>query len=171
MTDLTPMFAVTALLAVALATICVWSPRRLPLKAGALALAFALMGTAYGAMLDLLSRPKPARFEWLLDAAGEATVLGNSMVEGEAIYVWLQLDGVDEPRAYRLPWDQHIAEQLQAAARSAAEQQTALRMRMPFEPSLDEREPRFYAVPQPALPPKESTRPPAIRVSPPETDA
>ena len=64
MSDLTPLFAVTALLATALATVCVWSPRRLPVKAGALILAFALMGTAYGAMLDLLSKPKPASFEW-----------------------------------------------------------------------------------------------------------
>lgn len=171
MTDLTPLFAVTVLLAVALAMICVWSPRRLALKAGALALAFALMGTTYGAMLDLLSRPKPVRFEWLRDVAGEATVLGNSMVEDEAIYVWLQLDGVDEPRAYRLPWDRDTAEQLQAAARSAAEQQTALRMRMPFEQSLDDRKPRFYALPQPVMPPKDAARPPALRVPPPGTDA
>jgi len=27
-------------------------------------------------------------------------------------------------------------------------------MRLPFEPSLDDREPKFYAMPQPALPPK-----------------
>ena len=101
MIDLTPLFALTVLLAVALATICIWSHRHLPLKVGALALAFALMGTAYGAMLDLLSKPKPASFEWFLDNAGEATVLGSSMVEDEAIYVWLQLEGVGEPRAYR----------------------------------------------------------------------
>lgn len=171
MTDLTPLFALTALLAAALATICVWSPRRLPLKIGALSLAFALMGTAYGAMLDLLSRPKPAGFEWFLAKAGEATVLGSAAVEDEAIYVWLQLDGVGEPRAYRLPWDKRAAEQLQEAARSAAEQQTALRMRMPFEKSLDDREPRFYALPQPALPPKDGAGPPPVRVPAPGTDA
>ena len=170
MTELTPLFAVTALLAAALATICVWSPRQLPLKAGALALAFALMGTAYGSMLDLLSRPKPAGFEWFVAHAGEATVLGSSTVEGEAIFVWLQLDGIAEPRAYRLPWDQHAAEQLQEAARSAAEPQTALRMRMPFEKSLDDRAPRFYALPQPALPPKDRAAPPAV-VPPPGSDA
>ncbi|MGD9507223.1 MAG: hypothetical protein AB7I59_14335 [Geminicoccaceae bacterium] len=169
MTDLTPMFAVMALLAIALASICIWSPRRLVLKAGALVLAFALMGTAYGAMLDLLSKPKPASFEWFLATAPEATVLGSSMVEDKAIYVWLQLDGAEEPRAYRLPWDQRTAEQLQKAARAAAEQQTALRMRMPFERSLDDREPRFYALPQPALPPKDSAGPPPVRV--PGTDA
>lgn len=171
MIDLTPLFAITVLLAMALATICIWSHRHLPLKVGALVLAFALMGTAYGAMLDLLSKPKPASFEWFLANAGEATVLGSSMVEDEAIYVWLQLVGVGEPRAYRLPWDQRTAEQLQAATRSAAEQQTALRMRMPFEKSLDDREPRFYALPQPALPPKDATRSPAMRVPPPGTEA
>ena len=171
MNDRTPLFAVTAFLAAALAMICIWSPRRLPLKAGALALAFALMGTAYGAMLDLLSRPKPAGFEWFLAKVGEATVLGSATVEDEAIYVWLQLDGIVEPRAYRLPWDKRAAEQLQQAARAAAEQQTALRMRLPFEKSLDDRAPRFYALPQPALPPKDQAAPSAIRVPPPGTDA
>ena len=170
MSDLTPLFVVTALLATALATVCVWSPRRLPVKAGALILAFALMGTAYGAMLDLLSKPKPASFEWWLAKAGEATVLGSSTVENQAIYLWLQLDGIDEPRAYRLPWDTRTAEQLQAAARAAAEQQTALRMRLPFEKSLDNRDPRFYALPQPALPPKDALDPPKV-VPPAGTDA
>jgi hypothetical protein len=170
MSDLTPLFAVTALLSTALATVCVWSPRRLPVKAGALILAFALMGTAYGAMLDLLSKPKPASFEWWLAKAGEATVLGSSTVENQAIYLWLQLDGVDEPRAYRLPWDTRTAEQLQAAARAAAEQQTALRMRLPFERTLDDRDPRFYALPQPALPPKDALDPPKV-VAPAGTDA
>ena len=60
-------------------------------------------GMAYGAMLDLLSKPKPASFEWWLAKAGEATVLGSSIRRGPAIYVWLQLDGVDEPRAYGCP--------------------------------------------------------------------
>ena len=64
----------------------------------------------------------------------------------------------------------NAAEQLQEAARSAAEQQTALRMRMPFEKSLDDRAPRFYALPQPALPPKDRAAPPAV-VPPPGSDA
>ena len=129
------------------------------------------MGTAYAAMLDLLSKPKPASFEWWLDQAAEATVLGSSMVEDQAIYLWLQLDGVKEPRAYVLPWDRRTAEQLQKAARAAAERQSAVRMRLPFEPTLDDREPRFYALPQPALPPKEALRPPAGSYPPPGTDA
>jgi hypothetical protein len=31
---------------------------------------------------------------------------------------------------------------------------TDVQMSMPFEPGLDEREPKFYAAPQPALPDK-----------------
>ena len=172
MSDLTPLFALLAVLAATLGTVSVWSPRRMAVKAGALAVAFALMGTGYAAMLDLLSKPKPASFEWWLDQAAEATVLGNSMIEDQAIYLWLQLDGVKEPRAYELPWDRRTAEQLQTAARAAAEQQSALRMRLPLEKSLDDRDPRFYALPQPALPPKEALRPPARIVAPsPGSDA
>ena len=167
MSDLTPLFALLAVLAATLGTVSVWSPRRMAVKAGALAVAFALMGTGYAAMLDLLSKPKPASFEWWLDQAAEATVLGNSMIEDQAIYLWLQLDGVKEPRAYELPWDRRTAEQLQTAARAAAEQQSALRMRLPFEKSLDDRDPRFYALPQPGLPPKEALRPPARIIAPP----
>jgi hypothetical protein len=33
-------------------------------------------------------------------------------------------------------------------------------MRLPFEPSLDDREQKFYALPQPALPPKDFNDPP-----------
>ena len=171
MTDLTPLFALVVLLIATLATVSVWAPRRLAVKAGALAVAFALMGVSYAAMLNLLSKPKPASFEWWLARAAEATVLGSSIVEDEAIYLWLQMDGIDEPRAYRLPWDTRTAEQLQAAAREAAEGQTALRMRLPFEKSLDDRDPRFYALPQPALPPKDWQRPPPRMVPPPATDA
>ena len=38
-------------------------------------------------------------------------------------------------------------------------------MRLPFEPTLDAREPKFYAPPQPALPPKDLAEPPARSTS------
>ena len=170
MSDLTPLFALLILLAATLAMMTVWAPRRLGIKVGAVVVAFALMATTYAAMLDLLSRPKPAGFEWWLSRAAEATVIGSTVDESRAIYVWLQLDGVAEPRAYALPWDRRVAEQLQSAARAAAERQSAVRMRLPFESTLDGREPRFYALPQPALPPKDVARPP-VQVVPPGTNA
>jgi hypothetical protein len=171
MSNIPALFAAVIVLAAALATIGIWAPRRLLVKAGALALAFAFMPAAYAAMLDLLSKPKPATFEWWLGSIDEATVLGSSLAEDEAIYLWLQLDGVPEPRSYVLPWSQRMAEQLQQAARDAAEQQSAVRMRVPFEPMLDDQEPRFYALPQPALPPKDALDPPARFYQQPGTNA
>lgn len=171
MSSLSPLFAIVAVLAAVLASISIWSPRQLAMKVGAVAVACSFMPVAYAAMVDLLSKPKPASFEWWLNDAAEATVLGSSFVENEAIYLWLQLDGLSEPRAYALPWDQQLAQELQDAGRAAAEQDSPLRMRMPFEPSLDDREPRFYAMPQPALPPKDVLDPPAKHYSHPGTEA
>ena len=155
MSSITPLFVACTVLAAILASITIWSPRKVLVKVAALAVACSFMPVAYAAMVDLLSKPKPATYEWYMSGLPEATVLGSSAVEGEAIYVWLQLDGVREPRAYALPWDQKLAQQLQDAGREAAEQQSAVRMRVPFESTLDDREPRFYAMPQPALPPKD----------------
>lgn len=171
MNDLPALFAVAATLAAALATFGIWAPRRFTLKLGALAVACAFLPAAYGAMLDLLGKPKPAAFEWWLARAPEATVLGSSLAEGKAIYLWLQVDGVPEPRAYLVPWDRRLAEQLQQAGREAGERQAAVRMRLPFESTLDDRRPRFYALPQPALPPKDGARSPAQTYRPPGTDA
>jgi hypothetical protein len=99
--------------------------------------------------------------EWWLGQADEATVLGSQMREGNSLYLWLQVAGSPEPRAYRLPWDQRLAEELQKAIEEAARNGTQVQMRLPFEASLDRREPKFYAPPQPALPPKDLTQPPA----------
>lgn len=170
MSDIPPLFAVVTFLAAALATISIWSPRPLLTKVMAIAVACSFMPAAYAAMVGLLSKPKPADFEWWMAHTEEATVLGNAFEEGKAIYVWLQLDGLREPRAYVLPWDRKLAEELQQATRDAAEQQSTVRMRVPFEPSLDDREPRVYALPQPALPPKDGDAPP-MRYQHPETEA
>jgi hypothetical protein len=111
-----------------------------------------LIAVVYGGALELLSRPKPLRLEWR-DAA-TAKVLGASLREGEGIYVWLQLDGTDEPRAYTLPWNMELAQQLQTAMSEAENTGTGVAMKLPFDSSLDKREPKFYALPQPALPEK-----------------
>jgi hypothetical protein len=160
MTDLPFLFALAAVLAAVLASIAVWAPRGLALKVGALACAALFMPVAYLGLSDLLSRPKPVAMEWWLGEADEATVLGSQMREGDSLYVWLQLDGEREPRAYRLPWSQQMAQQLQQALEKAQRDGTEARMRLPFEPTLDNREPKFYAAPQPAMPPKDYAQPP-----------
>lgn len=160
MISLSQLFAATVAVAGLLAAISLWTPRRLALKGTALATAALFMPLAYASMVDLLSRPKPVDLEWWLSEAEEATVLGSQLQENQGIHLWLQLPDVAEPRAYVLPWNRDTAEQLQQAQREAEQQGGEVRMRLPFEPSLEDREPKFYAPPQPALPPKDLTNPP-----------
>ena len=111
-----------------------------------------LIGVVYGGSIELLSRPKPLRLEWR--EATEAKVIGATMREGEAIYVWLEVPGADMPRAYALPWDLQMAQQLQEAMQEGQATGTDVQMSMPFDPGLDDRDPKFYAAPQQALPDK-----------------
>jgi hypothetical protein len=154
MTELPFVFAAAVAIAACLGTIAVWAPRRLLVRAGALGVFALFLPLGFAGWTDLLSRPKPVAFEWWLDRADEATVLAGTIREGAGIYVWLQLDATEEPRAYRLPWSREQAQQLQEALEEAEKNGSAVRMRLPFEASLDPREPKFYALPQPALPQK-----------------
>jgi hypothetical protein len=112
-----------------------------------------LIAIVYGGAIELLGRPKPLRLEWR-DAA-DAQVLSALPVENEAIYVWLIMPDASEPCAYVLPWSLQAAQQLQQAMSQAEADGTGVRMTMPVEPGLDDREPMFYAMPQPAMPPKD----------------
>jgi hypothetical protein len=153
-TDIPQHFALLALLAAGLASIAIWSPRRLLVRVAAVALATLFLPAAWAAMSDLMSRPKPVAFEWWHQAEGEATVLSAQLREGEGVYLWLQISSAVEPRSYRLPWDRKLAEELEKARAEAEQNGTALQMRLPFERSWDKRERKFYAMPQPALPDK-----------------
>jgi hypothetical protein len=112
-----------------------------------------LIGVIYGGSIELLGRPKPLRLEWR--GTADAQVLGAMPVENEAIYVWLVMPGATGPCAYVLPWSLEAAQQLQDAMNQAEADGTGVRMGIPFEASLDDREPMFYAMPQPAMPPKD----------------
>jgi hypothetical protein len=170
MTELTYLFATLAVLAGVLTSISIWAPRRLVIKGTALVTTTLLLPLAYTSMVDLLSRPKPVDLEWWLHAE-EATVLGSQIQENQGIHLWLQLPDVAEPRAYVLPWNRDTAERLQQARRAAEKQGGDVRMRLPFEASQDDREPQFYAAPQPALPPKDYAEPEPEFYQPPGRDA
>lgn len=154
------LFAALILVAAYLAALAVRAGSRLAARLSALAAACLFMPLAYAGFAELLSRPKPAALEWWLGRADEATVLASSLREGLGIYLWLQLDGAAEPRAYVLPWNRSLAEELQAALRAADERRTQVRMRLPFEPTLDDEAARFYAMPQPPSPAKPDAAPP-----------
>jgi hypothetical protein len=111
-----------------------------------------LVVVVYGGSAELLGRPKPMRLEWR--DAQHAKVLGSSLRENDAIYLWLQFDNGSEPRAYRLPWSIEAAQQLQTATQEGEANGTGVQMSMSGEVGLDQREPKFYAEPQQALPDK-----------------
>jgi hypothetical protein len=155
----TLLYAVLAIAAGGLVTIAIWSPRRLSVKLAALAASAAFLAIGYAGVAELLSRPKPVSLEWAQRASEKAELLGAKAVEGEAIFLFLQLPGVGEPRAYQIPWRPDLAEQLQNAQRKAEQQGGGVMVERPFEDrsgeaSLETRERMFYAPPPPALPPK-----------------
>ncbi|MDH3229663.1 MAG: hypothetical protein OEN55_07725 [Alphaproteobacteria bacterium] len=154
MDSLIYLYGAIVLVGAALAAIAIRAPRLLALRAGAVVLAGALMLTGYAGFAELLGRPKPTSLEWAARNASEATVLAADMREGEAIYLWLQLEDIQEPRAYVLPWSLAAARQLHRAQGRAEETGTAVRMRGPFRDADEGGERMFYVAPQPPLPPK-----------------
>lgn len=121
-----------------------------------------LIALVYGGSIELLGRPKPVRLEWR--GMENAQVLGASMRENEAIYLWLQFDGIAEPKVYALPWSMQTAQELQNAMQQGESTGTGVEMTMSLESGLDDREPKFHPIPQSALPNKNySTGPLASR--------
>ncbi len=158
MNELIVLFGVLGGLAAVLASVALWAPRRLWVKLGALTVTAVFLPAGYLGLSEMLSRPKPVALEFAHQELAEATVLGARMEENKAIYLWLGIPGVTEPRAYALPWDQQLARQLQGAERDSQDTGAPVRMRKPFERSLDDREKRFYAAPPP--PPPQKAQPP-----------
>ncbi len=151
------LFATVVCLACALATIAVWAPRKLWIRAVAVVVAGIMLPVAYLSLNELMSRPKPVSIEWARAATQEATVIGSSVREGEAIYLWLLIgEKTTEPRAYVLPWNKSLAKQLHEAQREVGKKGGSVAMRQPFETTLDEGQRKFYARPQTRRPLKPS---------------
>jgi len=148
------LFVPLVLVAALLSNIGIWSPRRMWIKVSALSAAVLFIPLSYTSLSELMSRPKPVALEWLRRELPEATLLGANMQENQAIYLWLKVPEIEEPRAYTLPWNRKLAEQLQRAQRQAKKNRNGVRVRRPFDGTEDPRERMFYAAPQPSLPPK-----------------
>jgi hypothetical protein len=111
-----------------------------------------LIGAVYAGSIDLLSLPKPARLEWR--SLAKAEVLGASIREGKAIYVWLRIYDLPEPRSYALPWNTEMAQQLQDAMQSGQANGTGVEVSRPFDMSIEAGERKFYPRPQRPSAPK-----------------
>ncbi len=92
----------------------------------------------------------------LVARAPASAVLYSRASETEGIL--LLLDDDPRPVYYRLPWDEETAAALHNAARQAEASGHALMFR--YEPSIENRKPRFYTLPTPALPQKPPGPPP-----------
>jgi len=153
--DLLLSFGVASgVLTAILVNIAIWAPRRLWIKLAALATAVCFLPLAYAGFAELLGRPKPAELQWSDGDHEAATVLAAQLREGEAIYLWLGLEDLSEPRSFMLPWSEAMARQLHGAQSEAEEGGMELRVRLPLNAELTEDEPLFYAQPQPSPPPK-----------------
>jgi len=71
-------------------------------------------------------------------------VLGSSMVEDEAIYLWLSFASQGEPRAYALPWSEKLARQLHKAEKQGEASGRKVLMRRPFGGDFNRMERVFY---------------------------
>jgi hypothetical protein len=151
-------FVPMAVAAALLANIGIWSPRDGWVKISAIVLTAMFLPLGYGSISELLSRPKPVSMEWARRAMPEAKLIGASLQEGKAIYIWLQTPESSEPRAYRLPWSKETAKQLQRAQRHAGKTKTGVKVRRPFDTDRDPQKPMFYAAPRKPLPNKQRTR-------------
>ena len=132
-------FIGTVALFALLAAIAIWSPRRTAVRVVALVTAALMMPLGYLQLTELLSRPKPIDFEWFERKALSAVVLGARFEEGEAIYLWLQLESSTQPRYYTLPWRQELAGRPEQAVDDATARGSTVTIATPFSPkSLEE---------------------------------
>jgi hypothetical protein len=115
-----------------LASIAIWAPRAAWIRMTAVAIAIVMMPLCYTALAGLLAKPKPNQLVWFERGVEEAEILGASFSEGKAIYLWLRLKGMIEPRYYVLPWDQKTAQDLEDELEAAAKKQGRLKVIKPF---------------------------------------
>ncbi len=115
-----------ALLGVLLLVICIFARIPWPVKAAAIVLTSAFYVVSFFATRGLLgwssTDPLPPKFKLLA-----ARIVEPHSLEGDpgAIHLWVEALDDDNfpsgvPRAYRLPYDAHLAERTEAAVRASA---------------------------------------------------
>ena len=126
------LFVATVFGILLLSGIAIWAPRKAWIRIAAVALAVTMMPLGYMAYSGLLSKPKPRQLAWLERNVEKAFILGASFDEGRAIYLWLRLEGIAEPRYYALPWHQDTAEKLQDEIEEATKKNGGIMVIKPF---------------------------------------
>lgn len=116
---------------------------------------FAGLGTAAAVGGErILGNARPVGLD-MVRGRDEARVVYAHAVRGVGIFLLVSPGEI--PVYYRLPWQEGTAKQLRDALEEAERGQATLMFR--FEPSLERREPRFYAMPPPPMPDKTPPEP------------
>ena len=158
------IFAITIGVALILATIAIWAPRRPSVRIAALIATILFIPIGYIQLMEMLARPKPVSFEWFRKDVEQAQLLAASLDEGRAIYLWLRVDQDVEPRYYVLPWKQETAEKLEDLIDNALRNNATIVLKQPFIQKFMEDLGDLNAniVPPPLPPQKMPTPPPQI---------
>lgn len=161
MEDLFVVFITLLSVIALLASIAIWSHRQTLVRTAAVVLTALFVPIGYLGVTQLLSQPKPMHHEWFKRHVDEATLLGVSMREGEAIYLWLRLDDSLEPRYYVLPWQQQLAEKLQNVIDEAIRDGASVTISDPFSrKSFDDLGSMNMQIIRPPQPPLKPPSPP-----------
>lgn len=141
-----------------------WSRRETAYRWILILLGCGVIVVSYPTFVGLLSRPRTVDEEWYHRHVKEARVAGVFVDEGVALYLYLVLPGMNEPRSYKYPWNDEnrkLAESLQDALGSE-EGKAGVIVPLPFEPSLEREKPlTAHPIPQPAVPEKNGEQPEA----------
>ena len=161
MEDLFVVFITLLAVIALLASIAIWSHRQTLVRTAAVVLTALFVPIGYLGVTQLLSQPKPMHHEWFKRHVDEATLLGVSVREGEAIYLWLRLDDSLEPRYYVLPWQQQLAEKLQNVIDEAIRDGASVTISDPFSrKSFDDLGSMNMQIIRPPQPPLKPPSPP-----------
>ena len=158
------VFAGATGVAAALAAIAIWAPRPTRVRVMALCVAALFIPVVYVQSIEMLSKPKPASFEWYERGADNAILLGVSFDEGQFLYLWLRIADALEPRFYVIPWNLKLAEKLEDAVDDAVRKKSTIILKNPFyRRSFDEWGDLNVEITPPPLPPqKQLPLPPRV---------
>ena len=135
----------------------IWSRKKVKYKVLSITIGVFAYLVSYATLLEILSRPKPKNLELLNKYANELTLLHVNWVEGEAIYLLVQLDDIIEPRLYKFPWNAAQAQEYDEMLEKGRENGEEVKIANPFYPTnAEERKTIIYTAPAKPLPPKEA---------------
>ena len=150
-------FALLTILISFIIALSIWSRKKVKYKVLSIIIGVFAYFISYATLLEILSRPKPKNLELLNKYANELTLLHVNWVEGEAIYLLVQLDNLIEPRLYEFPWNAAQAQEYDEMLEKGRENGEEVKIANPFFPTnAEERKTIIYTAPAKPLPPKEA---------------